>query len=146
MSSTGVVVFNYATWVARYPEFAAVTEPTATLYFNEATIYLNNTDCSPVVDTGKRAVLLNMLTAHIAALAAKAASPGGGIVGRIDSATEGSVSVHAEMVTTPNSTWYMQTPYGAAYWQATAQYRTMKYVPGPVQPIPFGYPYAWRVR
>lgn len=146
MSSTGVVVFNYATWIARYPEFVAVTEPTATLYFNEATIYLNNTDCSLVVDTSKRAVLLNMLTAHIAALNAKGPTgqPSNPLVGRIDSATEGSVSVHADMPASPSAAWFMQTSYGAAYWQATSQYRTARYIPGPVTPIPFGYIYGRR--
>ncbi len=143
MSSSGVVVFSYATWIATYPEFASVSEPTAQGYFNQATLYLDNTACSLVQDVGKRAVLLNMLTAHIAALAAKNTTPGGGLVGRIDSATEGSVSVHADMPgVTANSAWFMQTPYGASYWQATAQYRTMRYVPGPVTPIPFGWPYA----
>lgn len=145
MSGTGVVTFDYAVWVARYPEFSSVSQPLAQSYFNEATIYLDNTACSIVQDTARRAVLLNMLTAHIAALNRKGtdgqlASP---LVGRIDSATEGSVSVHADMPGgTANAAWFQQTPYGAAYWQATAQYRTMRYVPGPVTPIPFGWPYA----
>lgn len=149
MSNTGVVVFNYAAWVLAFPEFAGVTDPVAQRYFNEATLYLNNTPRSVVVDTTRRAALLDLLTAHIAKLYANIAA-GNDLVGRIDSATEGSVSVHAEMPgVTANSAWFMQTPYGAAYWQATAQYRTMRYVPGPVTPIPFGYPYrrpwgAWQ--
>lgn len=149
MSGTGVVVFSYATWIARYPEFSTVTAPVAQLYFDEATLYLSNTECSVVVDTARRAVLLNMLTAHIAALNAKNAAGqlAASLVGRIDSATEGSVSVHADMPgVTGNSAWFQQTPYGAAYWQATAQYRTMRYVPGPVTPIPFVYPLGWRGR
>ena len=33
-----IAVFNYATWIARYPEFApAVSAPTAAAYFTEAT-------------------------------------------------------------------------------------------------------------
>lgn len=152
MSSTGVVVFNYAAWIARYPEFAAVLEPTAQLYFDEATLYLNNTACSIVADTSKRATLLNMLTAHIAWLNRKDASgqPANPLVGRIDSATEGSVSVHADMTGVPGTAaWFLQSAYGAAYWQATAMYRTMRYIPGPVTPVPFGWgpvarPWGWR--
>lgn len=143
MSDTGVVTFDYAVWIARYPEFSTVTEPVAQSYFDEATLYLNNTANSVVQDIAQRAVLLNMLTAHIAQMNAKNASGklASPLVGRIDSATEGSVSVHADMPGgTASAAWFQQTPYGAAYWQATARYRTMRYVPGPVTPIPFGWP------
>ncbi|MDE3023344.1 MAG: DUF4054 domain-containing protein, partial [Pseudomonadota bacterium] len=120
----GTVAFDSVGFLARYPEFSTV--PTATLqaYFNEAGMYLNNTDSSPVTDFsvgGIRYILLNMITAHIAALNSgvngQAASP---LVGRINSATEGSVSVTADMGAVTNTqAWYMQTKYGAAYWQAS---------------------------
>lgn len=130
-----VVVFDSAGFLARYPEFASVSTPTLQAYFNEATIYLNNTDTSPVTDGsvgGMRSLLLNMLTAHIAALnsgvSGQAASQ---IVGRVDQATEGSVSVHADMGAVPGTAaWYMQTKYGASYWAASAPYRTMRYFTG----------------
>lgn len=140
--TTGVVTFDYAAWIVRYPEFAAVSEPLAQAYFDEATLYLNNSPCSlaaydpnatPPVTT--RATLLNMLTAHIAqlnkAVAGGAPSP---LVGRIETATEGSVTVsvgkYADNVSV-TAAWYLQTPYGAAYWAATARYRTARYVPAP---------------
>lgn len=58
-------------------------------------------------------------------------SPPAGIVGRIASATEGSVSVAAEYDAPPNASqaWLIQTKYGAEYWSATAKYRTARYVP-----------------
>ncbi len=130
-----VVAFDSAAFLARYPEFSSVSVPTLQAYFNEATIYLNNTDTSPVTDGsvgGLRSMLLNMLTAHIAALnsGVNGVAPSQ-LVGRIDQASEGSVSVHADMGAIPGTAaWYMQTKYGAAYWQATATYRTMRYFPG----------------
>ena len=63
-----IVVFDVAAFRERYPEFDAVSEPLLNAYFTEATIYLNNTDSSLVADVAVRAVFLNMLVAHIAAL------------------------------------------------------------------------------
>jgi hypothetical protein len=134
----GVVVFDYSAWALRYPELASsVTQPLAQQYFDEAQLYCDNTPCSPVQNLPQRAVLLNMLTAHIAALNApfsgQASSP---LVGRIGSATEGSVSVQTTLdMPAGSAQWFAQTKYGLAFWQATAQFRTMHYVPGPVPPI-----------
>lgn len=130
--TTGVVTFVPATFVQRYPEFAGVSYPLLTLYFNEATLLCNNTTSSIVSDTTERSVLLNMLTAHIAALNAgvngEDPSP---LVGRITDAAEGAVSVRADMPeVSGRAAWYMQTKYGASYWAATAKYRQMQYQPG----------------
>ena len=135
-----VVIFNYSVWSLRYPELAIwVTEALAELYFQEATLYLNNTPVSPVIDgtpNGKRAMLLNMLTAHIAALnAALNGQAPSNLVGRIGNATEGSVSLQIEnnyAAGTPQ--WYQQTKYGSAFWAATAQYRTARYIASPARP------------
>lgn len=144
----GVVVFDYSTWRLRYPELAAsVNDALAALYFAEATLYLNNTPTSLVCDLPQRAMCLNMLTAHIAALNSAASSP---IVGRIASASEGSVSVSTENSYPPGTVqWYQQTKYGAAYWAATARFRTMRYIPSPARPTdPYApFPYSnpfWR--
>lgn len=136
-----IVAFNYAAWVARYPEFNLVLEPLATAYFNEATVYCRNDGGGPVSTAAIQSTLLNMLTAHIAWLNAprdangnpsssgsQAASP---IVGRISNASEGSVSVGSENNYPPGSAqWFQQSRYGAAYYAATAPYRTMRYIPG----------------
>ncbi|RVT95246.1 DUF4054 domain-containing protein [Rhodovarius crocodyli] len=138
----GVVTFDYAAWVARYPEFSTVTQPQADGFFAEACLYLDNTASSIVCDLGQRATLLNMLTAHLAALyAGVGGQPASPLVGRVTNATQGSVSVGVDAgPVTASQAWFVQTKYGAAYWQATARYRTMRYVPGPVTPIPFGWP------
>jgi hypothetical protein len=129
-------VFSYADWSVRYPELSAyVVQATAQIYFNEATLYVDNTACSVICDAsqgGEREMLLNMVTAHIAALNAplngQTSSP---IVGRISGATQGSVSVQTDFQVPGTAAWFAQTKYGAAYWQATVKYRSMRYAPGP---------------
>ncbi len=131
-----IVVFNYANWIARYPEFTTLASganpaTVAPECFTEACLYCNNTDASLVTDIPTRTMLLNMLTAHIVALNFGAnGEPPSALVGRISSAGGGSVNVSAEMAgNTAYSAWFNQTKYGAAYWQASAQYRMMRYVP-----------------
>lgn len=131
---TGIAVFDYNLWSARYPELSAfVSQKTAIAYFFEAQLYLDNTARSPVRDVNTRVLLLGMLTAHIAALNAPLnGQPSSPLVGRISGATEGSVSVQTEYQTPGSVAWYSQTKYGAQYIAATAQYRTMRYtVPPP---------------
>jgi len=137
-----VVIFSYTDWAAMYPQLAVwVGAPAAQMYFNQATLYLDNTSSSLVKDLTQRTALLYMLTSHIAQLLApqngQNASP---LVGRITDATEGSVTVRAEMKYGEGSAqWYMTTQYGAMYWAATTQYRTMRYLPAPVRNFqPYG--------
>ncbi len=130
-----VAVFNYAAWIARYPEFTgAVSEERAALFFAEAGLYLDNTDASIVQDAALRLVLLNMLVAHIAVLAG-ALEPDGkpsGLVGRVSSASEGAVSVSTDTGLMPGTAvWFQQTAYGLSFWQATKPYRSARYVAAP---------------
>jgi hypothetical protein len=131
-SDNGVVIFDPAKWLLAYPEFTCISADQANAYFDRATLILNNTACSPVCDLNQRSALLNLLTAHIAKLNfGSNGQPASGVVGRISQASEGSVSMSADMgPVTTNSAWYLQTAYGAEYWQATAGYRTAVYLPG----------------
>lgn len=140
-----IVTFDYTAWVTRYPEFASpggtqpVASPLAQEYFDEATLYQANNGAGPIRDAGQALRLLNMLTAHIASLNAPSASGdvAPNLVGRISSAGEGSVNVSSENNYPPGTPqWYQQTKYGAAWWAATAQFRTMRYRPGPVMGVP----------
>lgn len=131
-----VVVFDLAGFRVRYPEFASLSDALLNAYFLEATLYLDNTDGSIVSDITIRSPLLNMITAHVAALNGgvngQAATD---LVGRISSASEGSVSVSAEMgPPSGSSAWFMQTRYGSAFWQASSAYRTFQYFPGSSSP------------
>jgi hypothetical protein len=133
----GIVQFNSAEFLAAFPEFAITpAAPDAALAMNFALATLNLSNCcgSPVPDPNVRQSLLYLLTAHLTALFTPSGqnnSQPPGIVGRIDSATEGSVSVHADFPATAESAWFLQTKYGAAFWQATAVLRTMHHVPAP---------------
>lgn len=134
LGATGPVQFNYTEWSTRYPELAgSVSAALAQLYWQEANLYVDNTGCGPITDTtpgGELDTLLNMVTAHIAFLNAPispaVSSPT--LVGRISNAAQGTVNVAIENQYPPGTPqWYQQTKYGAAYWAATAKYRTMQY-------------------
>jgi hypothetical protein len=144
--TTGVVVFDPAAFMGRFPEFASAVPAALTALFNEATLVLDNTDGSIVQQIEQRQPLLWLLTAHLAALnlGVNGQAPSQ-LVGRIASAVEGSVSVSADNGAQPaKAAWFMQTKYGAEYWQLTAGLRTAHYVPGaaqrPVYPLPYPLP------
>ena len=129
-----VVIFNPAAFVARYPEFAAVSSTRLTALFVEASLYLSNTDASPVSDPVRRAVLLNMLTAHVSYLNGDLSADGQARpVGRVSQAGEGSVSAVFEGVppTPGTGAYFQQSQYGAAFWQATSNLRGFQYVARP---------------
>jgi uncharacterized protein DUF4054 len=133
-----IVSFNYAQWTSRYPEFAGISSDAATTYFDEAQIYVRNDGGGPVKTASVQSALLNMVTAHLAALYSpqtlgtpnsSGSSPASPLVGRIASATEGSVTVAADMPDQPGTAaWWNSTKYGASFWNASKQYRTMRYL------------------
>ena len=133
------VVFDYPTWAARYPTLGAqVGSDLAQLYFNEAELYCDNTDTSPIADLTQRAMLLNMVVAHIAQLTIT------GQVGRVTSASEGSVSTSLEYIFPGGASWFAQTQYGIAFWEATKQYRTFQFYQGyPRSFEPYPYSTLW---
>lgn len=150
------VTFNYALWQAMFPELGAIPITAATGYFMRASILFANPS-RVVSDPNNLLTLLNLLTAHIAALNNQGQgqqSPGSPLdptnpVGRISNATEGSVSVQTQNDYPPGTPqWYQQTRYGSEFWTATAQYRTMRYErgqlqPGAVGPGLFGFDGGW---
>lgn len=146
-------VFSYNAWVTRFPEFSAVSAGLAQMFFNEAAIVWRNNGTSPCTNqSGAQPIIMNLLTAHIAALYAQSqnmAAPGepqdaNTPVGRISNASEGSVSVATDLGVnpSPNATqaWLNQTKYGFQAWSMMSTYRTMRYVPGMLQPGGLGWP------
>lgn len=127
----GVVVqFNYANWIARYPEFASIPQATVEQqYFPEATAYHRNDGGGPVPTAALQTVYLNMMTAHIAArYGAVNGEPASTLVGRIANASQGSVTVGTDFpLESPSQAWFAQTKYGADYWNATKAYRFFRY-------------------
>lgn len=149
----GVVRFVRAEFAAAYPAFATLTDAQLQSAFDVSTLFLNNSCCSIVEDAPTRQTLLYMLTAHVATLIyGQNGQLPSGIVGRVDSAREGSVAVSASYANdmSMSEAYFSQTPYGAQFWQATVAYRMGGYyTPGPAQacigglpgvslPFPFG--------
>lgn len=133
---SSVVVFDAAAFVLRYPAFAALnTAQPGVLqeYFDSATDFLNNTATSVVQDLTKRARFLNLITAHLATLDGILTPRGqgsqAGRVGRLASASEGSVSSSFDNGSqSANAAFWQQTQYGSTYWAVTAPYRSMRFV------------------
>jgi hypothetical protein len=130
----GVVVFVPADFKASFPSFATVADAALAMSFQLATLQLSNGCGSRIKDAAKRELFLNLLTAHITALKdGENGQPPAGIVGRVSSATEGSVSVKSEVDTSGvyGKDYYAQTQWGFMYWNATAKFRTMVYIAAP---------------
>ena len=128
-----VVTLDIASFRAMYPEFSNVSDAILPFLFDQSTDYLNNTDYSLVDDVVKRERLLYMLMAHLAYVryGDNRKRGGSGMVGRIASATEGSVSVSSDLGPIEfRYAWYTQSPYGMDFWQATKVYRMANYYPG----------------
>lgn len=138
--TNGVVIFDEVAFLQAYPEFTAyATANPGTLQtvFNMVTaLYVNNTPTSLIRDVTTRQFVIWLAMAHVLYLrgalnstdAAAGASGSAGNVGRVSSASEGTVSASLDMGATPNTAaWWLQSQYGAQYWQATAPYRTFRY-------------------
>lgn len=131
---SGVVVFDPSEFRLLYPSISA-TDEQLEMYFAMAETFLDNTECSIVKDLDARKTMLYLLVAHIALLSQQAES-GNPVVGRISNATEGTVSVGLDYGTMGNNErWYLQTPWGAMYWQMSKKYRSMVYRLG-IAPMP----------
>ena len=119
-----VVVFNPAKFRELYPQLSKFTDAQLQNFFYQAEMLFNNTKCSFIKDLGRREMLLFMIMAHLAQLQSNI-DAGNSTVGRVSSASEGSVSVSLDYGTVSNSSrWWIQTPYGAQYWQFISQYKT----------------------
>ncbi|MEQ9910985.1 DUF4054 domain-containing protein [Pectobacterium polaris] len=128
-----IVVLDIDKFRAMFPEFSNVTDIALQFLFDQATDYLNNTEYSVVIDATKRERLIYLLMAHLAYVryGDSKGNGGSGLVGRLSSASEGSVSVSSDAGQIEfRYMWYTQSPYGMDYWQATKVYRMANYYPG----------------
>jgi hypothetical protein len=157
-----VVAYDDGDFKGMFPEFANCTLQQCQGWFQEAGMMCANAASNPLVRQGggtnwmlQRALYL--LTAHIGYLTAprdQSGNPTGQqgvgtvsqIVGRITSASQGSVSVSADMQAsggTYSQAYYTQTQYGAAYWELTKSIRTFQYFATPTR-VPGPRPYTGR--
>gem|GEM_PF-938103 len=114
------VTFVYSDWSAAYPQFSNVTPtqingPVLTL----AQVYCRNDGGGPIDDPTMQLQALWLMVAHVAQLMyGSTTQPVSGLVGRVGSASEGSVSVSADFPQgSPNGAWFNQTQYGAMFYQ-----------------------------
>lgn len=136
----------YAAWATRYPTLAPYIDETAFgVCFDKAQLYQANDGSGLINDPLVALRLFGLLIAHIAVLTypttgpTSTPDPPSPLVGRISNATEGSVNVTSVNDYPPGSAqWYQQTTWGSMWWEATAQFRTMRYVPSRVARGPFG--------
>lgn len=132
-----VAVFDYAKWAAMFPYMANVPGAAASGFFDIAELMFANNDCSPITDPDKRLTFLNYIVAHLARLAGYPSSGGGstgpdGMVGRVSSATEGTVSISTDYGSVSlSAAWWLQTPEGATFWQLTKFLRGARYIAPP---------------
>lgn len=148
------IAFDWTYFSATFPELVGAGQTFANGQFVAATLMLDNSGAGRVPGYGGGStypnpngagslpnplfLALHWLTAHLVALngtgilGAAAGQPASTLVGRISSATEGSVTVQTDMQSVPGSEqWFRQTKYGATYWQMVAPYRGAFWVRGP---------------
>jgi hypothetical protein len=125
------VAFVYADWVAAFPMYVSVPQAAVTGFIlSSAESYCRNDGGGPVDDPATQLNLLWLMVAHLVQLTyPNGTSQSVGPVGRVSAAGEGSVHVAMEFPTTPNNAWFLQTPWGALFWQMTAGYRMGLYKP-----------------
>jgi Protein of unknown function (DUF4054) len=127
----GIVTFDPVAFTTQYPSFVNVTSVALQNNFDLACLQLNNSYCSVVQDEPTRAQLLYLLTAHITALlnGVNGQQPTG-LVGRISSATQGSVTANVDYLSNPTEAeaYLTQTQWGATFWRSTVVYRTARYI------------------
>ncbi|MET4878643.1 DUF4054 domain-containing protein [Morganella morganii] len=110
----------------RYDVFSNVTDNALPELFIMASLYLDNTYRSQITNLDERETLLYLLVAHLCYIlhGDNKKNGGSGMVGRISSASEGSVSVSSDIGAVAfRNAWYTQSPYGWMFWQATKVYR-----------------------
>lgn len=129
------IVYTYAVWSATFTQFSNTVSQTAfdTTIYPLAQQYCVNDGSGPVPTSDIQTNLMGLMCSHIAQLLfGSNLQPASTLVGRINSAGEGSVNVAVEMPQAKSSiqAWLQQTQYGTMYWAASAPFRTMRYRPG----------------
>jgi hypothetical protein len=138
-----VVTFDWTTFRTWFPEFGCLTEAQGQAYFDMAGLYCANSQQNPLFCFGVLPQVMLLVTAHVAWLLAPrdadgnpsaTGTPAPPIVGRINTATQGSVSVGATLdgeMGSPSQQFFMQSKYGMLAWQSMAAGRTARYIANP---------------
>ena len=121
--SEQIVTFDYAEFIAAYPEFASMTEVQLQNYFDIATGILSNRIGVVVCCKEKLNRMLYLLTAYNAFSFER----GAGVVGTLSAATEGSVSTSFAQ---GNDDYggYGDNQYGRLFWRSAKPYMLGRYI------------------
>ena len=125
-----VVIFDPENFRTLYPAFSDETKYSNELlteYFGMAAEFVGNSDSTsfaaydPENHVYLRKRLLDLVMCHLLTLDENMTGP----VGRISSASQGSVSTSFDLLKTNSyvGDWWAQTRCGAQYWIMTARYR-----------------------
>jgi hypothetical protein len=135
-----VVAFNYAAWIALFPEFTTTVDESAANALvgtvaipGPVTTFVRNDGGGPVSTAATQTQLINYCLAHLAFLYyGTNAQPAAQTVGRINSAAEGSVNVQLDYGNNVGQqmAFWIQSRYGATFWAMSAPYRTARYIVG----------------
>lgn len=144
---TNVFVFNPDDFKLAFPQFKNLTNEQLDWFFNTAEGDLLDNSVTSCISVKTRKKLFYFLVAHLAELQGRIDNGNSGIVGRISSATEGSVSTSIDynMGSGALEQWLKQTPYGASFYALSARFRVALWVAG-TRPMPVsrnGWRYFW---
>jgi len=127
------VIFDPADFREQYPEFSSLSDGVLNRLFSTAILLVDNGEYSVISDLVERKALLYLVVAHLAFLSygpKGAGAVSGGVQGRINSVTQGSVSVGSELLNLgAGAEWWQLSSYGALFWMTTMKYRVGSYTP-----------------
>ena len=119
-----IVTFDATEFKAIYPAFTDAVDAALETAFSNAELLIDNTVNSPI-PVGRRKRILHLAVAHLADLAGR----GGGGVGNVASAAQGSTSVSFSFAGQADKEgFWSQTSYGLLLWKALRPWRTAFYV------------------
>lgn len=121
------VEFNPGKFRELFPQYseALFTEAQLTEAFRQACLVVDNRPegmipYAPESGIDEREVVLNLLVGHICAMSLRGRE---GQSGPLTSAAEGSVKASFAVPAIDRYGYFVQTPLGQTFWQATAKYR-----------------------
>lgn len=122
---SNIFVFNPDEFKEIFPQFNKLTNKQLEWFFETAESLLDNSKSS-CISLKERKKLFFYLVAHLAELQGRIDDGNSSLVGRVSSASEGSVSISTEMPmgTGAQEQWLKQTPYGAQYYVLIRKYLT----------------------
>lgn len=129
---SNIFVFDPTTFKLAYPQFKNFTDEQLEWFFEEVEgTVLDNSETS-CLSVKLRKKLFYWLVAHQAELQGRINSGNSSLVGRVSTATQGTVSISTDFTSSPTamSQWLNQTPYGQKYYAFTSPYRSVLLIGG----------------